>query len=127
MKEIRDSLHEEIQTEFEYLKEAEFQTEDFKNRVDGVAKLIDRAIEIEKVDADIYEKAKAREMEQELKEKQMVEDKKDRIVKNGIAIAGIVIPTGLTVWGTLKSLKFEEVGTVTTTIGRNFINKLFKK
>lgn len=127
MKEIRDSLHEEIQAEFEYLKDSDFQTEDYRSKIDGVAKLIDRAIEIEKVDADIYEKVKAREMEQELKEKQMVEDRKDRIAKNGIAIAGIIIPTGLTVWGTLKSLKFEEVGTVTTAIGRNFINKLFKK
>lgn len=116
MKEIRNSLHEEIQTEFDRLKEADTGTESYKNTVDSLTKLVDRAIEIEKVDADIYEKSQNREIE-----------KKDRMVKNGISIAGIVIPTGLAVWGTLKSLKFEEVGTVTTMIGRNFINKLIPK
>lgn len=127
MKELRKSLHEEIQTEFAYLKGVNFEDEGYKTAIDGVTKLMDRAIEIEKIDNDLYDKSVNRENEKELKEKQMVEDKKDRLVKNGIAIAGIVVPTGLAVWGTLKTLKFEEVGTITTAIGRNFINKLIPK
>lgn len=127
MKEIRESLHEEIQTEFAYLKGVNFEDEGYKTAIDGVTKLMDRAIEIEKIDNDLYEKSLNRENDKEFKEKQMVEDKKDRRIQNGIAIAGIVVPTGLAVWGTLKTLKFEEVGTVTTAIGRNFINKLIPK
>ena len=57
----------------------------------------------------------------------MEDERKDRLVRNGITIASIVIPTAVTIWGTLKSFKFEETGTVTTTIGRGFINKLIPK
>ena len=55
------------------------------------------------------------------------EEKKDRKWKNGISVAGIVVPIVVTVWGTLKTLKFEETGTVTTNAGRSFMNRLFKK
>ena len=57
----------------------------------------------------------------------MEEEKKDRLIKNILTGAGIIIPLGVTVWGTLKTLKFEEEGTVTTLMGRGFINKLFPK
>ena len=73
------------------------------------------------------DKVNARESEADLKAKQIKNDKKDQIVRNGIAIAGIVVPTAITIWGTLTTLKFEEVGTVTTNAGRAFMNRLFKK
>ena len=57
----------------------------------------------------------------------MEEDRKDRRFKNGIALGGIVLPLAVTIWGTLKTLKFEEEGTVTTMMGRGFINKLIPK
>ena len=59
--------------------------------------------------------------------KQMEEEKKDRWIKNGLAAAGIIIPTLVTIWGTVKSIKFEETGTITTIMGRGFINKLLPK
>ena len=59
---------------------------------------------------------------------QLAEDeKRDRRIKNGITIAGIVIPSIITIWGTIKSLNFEKEGTVTTIMGRGFINKLLPK
>ena len=59
---------------------------------------------------------------------QLAEDeKRDRRIKNGITIAGIVIPSLITIWGTIKSLNFEKEGTVTTIMGRGFINKLLPK
>ena len=66
-------------------------------------------------------------IEQNIKLQQMDEDRKDKLVKNILAAAGIVLPVGATIWGTLKSLKFEETGTVTTIMGRGFINKLLPK
>ena len=57
----------------------------------------------------------------------MDEEKKDRLVKNIITAAGIVLPLVITVWGTKVSLKFEEEGTFTTIMGRGFINKLLPK
>lgn len=127
MTNIETLLHEEIQDGFDALSRMERGTETHKTTVDEVAKLFDKAIEIEKIEIEAKERAKAREIEASLKRAQMEEDRKDRRVKNGIAIGGIVLPLAVTIWGTFKTLKFEEEGTVTTMMGRGFINKLIPK
>ena len=127
MTNIETLLHEEIQDGFDALSKMERGTEIHKTTVDEVAKLFDKAIEIEKIEIEAKEKAKAREIEASLKRAQMEEDRKDRRVKNGIALGGIVLPLAVTIWGTFKTLKFEEEGTVTTMMGRGFINKLIPK
>ena len=127
MTNIETLLHEEIQDGFNDLSKMERGTEIHKTTVDEVAKLFDKAIEIEKIEIEAKEKAKAREIEASLKMAQMEEDRKDRRFKNGIAIGGIVLPLAVTIWGTFKTLKFEEEGTVTTMMGRGFINKLIPK
>ncbi len=120
-------LYEEIENEFENLNDLKVGTDQHKTTVEGLTKLMDRAIEIKKIDDEKEEKEKIREFEQSLKLQQIEEDRKDRKFKNGIAIAGIAVPSVLTIWGTLKSLKFEEKGTITTIMGRGFINKLLPK
>lgn len=127
MTNIETLLHEEIQDGFDALSRMERGTEIHKTTVDEVAKLFDKAIEIEKIEIEAKEKAKAREIEASLKRAQMEEDRKDRRFKNGIAVGGIVLPLAVTIWGTFKTLKFEEEGTVTTIMGRGFINKLIPK
>ena len=124
---IETLLHEEIQDEFKNLKEMELGTEEYKTTVDGLAKLVDRAIEIDKLNIDAQDKIDSREIEVDLKQQQINDEKQDRKIRNGIAIVGIVIPTIVTVWGTFKSLKFEKDGTVTTIMGRGFIQKLLPK
>ena len=116
MTNIETLLHEEIQDGFDALSRMERGTEMHKTTVDEIAKLFDKAIEIEKLEIEAKEREKARE-----------EDRKDRRAKNGIAIGGIVLPLAVTIWGTFKTLKFEEEGTVTTMMGRGFINKLIPK
>lgn len=107
-KNIETLLHEEIVTELEGLRDMETGTEAHKAAVDDLTKLVDRAIEMEKLANG-------------------GDERKDRLIKNCIAIAGIVIPSVLTIWGTLKSFEFERDGTVTTIMGRGFINKLLPK
>lgn len=120
-------LKEEIVSEVESLGKLELGTEQYKTTVDGVTKLVDRALEIEKIDIEAEERERSREIETNLKIQQMEDDKKDRKVKNGIAIGSTLLGVGVTIWGTLKTLKFEEEGTVTTLMGRGFINKLLPK
>lgn len=127
MTNIETLLHEEIQDGFDALSKMERGTETHKTTVDEIAKLFDKAIEIEKIEVEAKERAKAREIEASLKRAQMEEDRKDRRFKNGIAVGGIVLPLAVTIWGTFKTLKFEEEGTVTTIMGRGFINKLIPK
>ena len=117
MNSIETKLHLEIEAELDKLDGIEDKSSDeFKTVSDNVAKLMDRAIEMEKLGNDI-----------EKFQLQMREDRKHRLVGNCIAVAGILIPAGLTVWGTLVSMKFEETGTITTAIGRGFINRLLPK
>lgn len=124
---IENLLHEEIENRLKDLKSMAVKTDEYKAAVDGVAKLVDRAIELEKVNNEIEDKEKSRIIDEEIRTRQIEEDKKDRKAKNLIAVATIAVPSILTVWGTLKSLKFEESGTVTTIVGRGFINKLLPK
>jgi hypothetical protein len=124
---IETMLHDEIQNEFEELKRMQLGGEEYRTTIDGLTKLVDRAVEIDKFNAEYQEKVDAREIENNLKMKQMADERKDRIWKNILTGLGIGVPAGLTIWGTLKSLKFEETGTVTTMMGRGFINKLLPK
>ena len=120
---IKETLYKEIEDELQALNEIEVGTDEYKSSVDGVTKLLDRAIEIEKHEAEMKE----REAERIAKNIQMAEEQKDRVVKNYISAGGIVLPLLVTIWGTLKSFKFEKDGTVTTIMGRGFINKLLPK
>ena len=125
--EFENLLTEEIQAEIETLKGMELGSEPYKVAVDGITKLIDRSIDIEKYSAERKEKAEEKELEAHWKERESAEEKKDRRIKDGIAIAGIVLPIIVTIWGTKASFKFEEEGTITTIMGRGLINKLLPK
>ena len=117
----------EIADELSELKKMEVGSEKHKVAVDGITKLMDRAIELEKIDIESQERAETREFEKQAKLKEMKNEERDRLVKNILTGLGIVVTTGVTIWGTLASFKFEETGTVTTIIGRGFINKLLPK
>jgi hypothetical protein len=122
--ELENLLEEEVKSQIEGLKDIEMGTEQYKATVDGLTKLTDRVIKIRELDENADDKEDARKTEIALKLLQLEEEKKDRRTRNCIAVAGIVIPAALTVWGTVKSIKFEQEGTITTIMGRGFIQKL---
>lgn len=118
----------------EKLEETEPGSEQHKALVDAISKLEDKVIEIKRVQNDAADKAVTRErelkndiVEHNIKCEQMSEERIDRWVKNLLSAVGIVAPIWLTVWGTKVSFKFEEEGTITTIMGRGFINRLFGK
>lgn len=120
-------LEEEIQSALGDLDGVDATSEEYKVGAENIAKLMDRAIAVRKLESEEYQKNKALEQEQTLRTIQMENEKRDRLISNCITVAGIVLPIGVTIWGTLKSLKFEETGTVTTIMGRGFINKLLPR
>lgn len=124
---LEKKLHDEIGREITILEGMKEGTESYKALVDGVTKLTDRAIAIDRFNAEIEEKAATQKFENELKLQQMKEERIDRIVKNCLTAVGIILPIGITVWGTKASFEFEKEGTVTTIMGRGFINKLLPK
>ena len=124
---IENLLYDEIETDFERLRNSELEPEKRKATVDEVTRLMDRAIEMKRLENDSKEKAEARMSEQALELQKLEEEKKDRLIRNGIGIAGIVLPLLVTIWGAKVSMEFEKEDSFTTTAGRNFVNNLFRK
>lgn len=120
-------LDDVIVNELRNLKDTKGETDEYKATVECVTKLMDRSIEIKKLTFDQTNKLSRQVIDDKAKVKQDEEDRKDRLIKNCISIAGIVIPALITIWGTLKSLKFEQDGTVTSMAGRAFVSRLFPK
>lgn len=120
---IETQLHDEIADELKNLRGIDVGTEEYRITVDGVAKLFGQAIEMEK----LAQSKEIQTFERDLKLKQMREEKLDRYIRNGIAVAGIIVPVVVTIWGTYKSFEFEKEGTITTIMGRGFISKLLPK
>ena len=106
-------LNVEIEDKLDEISGLDPATKEYSTAVDSVTKLMDRAIEIERL-----------EMSETQNENQMREDRKSRLVKNCIDVGSIVLPLVVTVWGAKTSLKFEETGTITTSVGRKFIDRL---
>lgn len=128
MGEIETLWGNEIKSELGLLADREIGTEEYRITVDGIAKLMDRKIELKKFEAECAQKDMVHninQLEYELKLRQLEADKRDRLIKNVISCVGIGLPLLVTIWGTIVSLNFEKEGVVTTGAGRGFINKLF--
>lgn len=106
-------LNVEIEEKFDKLAKLDPTTKEYSAAVDSVTKLMDRAIEIDKLESSETQS-----------EKQMEEDRKSRLVKNCIDIGSVVLPLAVTIWGAKASFKFEETGTITTSVGRKFMDKI---
>lgn len=124
---ILTALDEEIAARLLEMSAMDVKSDEYRLVDDNVCKLIDRRLEMEKLDIESQEKVDARETDKELKLKQMDEDRKDRRWKNGIAIAGMITSAGLAIWGTAVCLKFEEHGTFSTIIGKAWSGRLLPK
>lgn len=116
-------LHEVIEGCLENLRDTDANSDEYKTIADTTAKLLDKAIEIDKLNVEHEEQVQKLETETNLKREQLDEEKKDRWVKNGLTAFSVVSGLVMTYWGTKKTFKFEETGTITSMPGRNFINK----
>ena len=86
-------LEVEIEDQFEHLSKVEFGSEQYKAGVDGLTKLLDRSMEMNKLEYEAEEGRKNQEIDNEFKQKQMNEEKKSRWVQHAISVASIILPT----------------------------------
>lgn len=113
---VEELLEEDLVSEMEKLRVTKYNDSEYRAVSDTVSMLMDKKIEMDKVKS-----------EQLFREQQLADEKKDRLIKNVLGAAGIVLPLIVTIWGTKVSLEFEKEGTVTTIIGRGLIQKLLPK
>lgn len=122
---ILELLDKEIETIMNTMEDLALGSEEYKQAAETLAKLVDRRNEMVKIEYDHLDKKQSRQEENDLKLKQMEDEKKDRRVKNSLTavkIFGGFLMTGL---GTYVTLNFERIQNVTTIAGREFVKQLF--
>lgn len=127
---VETKLREELFEEINELSKLQVGSDEYKIAADGVTKITDRLIEMEKNRNDYEAKIRAQDMEHDLKLMEIEDNRKDRFAKNVIAVGTFVGGLGFSYLATKWSFKFEEVGTISSQAGRNFVNKamnFFKK
>lgn len=117
---IMNLLEEELHSDFEDLYDSNSCDDDYELKVESACKLVDRYIAIKKLDEEIKDKEFNRTCVSK-------KERKNKLIEHLLTAASIAVPALLTVWGTKVSLKFEETGSVTSIMGRGFINKLLPK
>lgn len=119
-------LDEEITNELNELKKISVGTEEHRVSVDALTKLMDRKIELEKLEVESKTQDLNRDIETNLRLQQMESEKRDRLIKNvltGVSTVGGLLCAGLAF---VASINFEKEGTLTTEGGRSALRQLLK-
>ena len=82
--ELKTLLKTEIQDEISELGKISLGTDEYKATVEGVSKLLDKAIELEKIEVECAEKANDRDINAEIQVKRLKLERRDKIVGNVI-------------------------------------------
>lgn len=127
---IKDLLNEEIAMEIQNLSEFKAGSDEKSSAIDDLAKLYKLRIEENKSEWDADEKCDRRVMEgeantkdDELKQKQLEEQVKERYFRVGVAAAELMVPLIFYGIWMRKGFKFEETGTYTSKTFTGLINR----
>ena len=126
---IKNILWDEIEKEVKELSKMQVGTDQYKATVDGIARLSDKIIELEKLESENAVKDFenfVRTEEQELKRDQLKSEKRDRAVKNVITVGTAVLSVAVYALAFIASTNFEREGSFTTEGGKNSIRQLLK-
>lgn len=129
-KTIDELLNEEIADEIKALSELEAGSNEKSAAIEDLTKLYKLRIEENKSSWDADDKYNRRIMDEksndkddEIKQKQLEEQIKDRYFKVGIAAAELMIPLMFYGIWMNKGFKFEETGTITSSTFKGLINR----
>lgn len=124
---IKTKLIEEFENQLEEVGKMSVGTDEYKTVVDGVTKLADRIIDIEKFESDNRFREDTLLNEIVTKEQQLKDEKHDRFVKNCIAIGVPVASLLTTGLAFVASMNFEKNGHIFSTEGgRSALKRLLK-
>ena len=110
---IKTDLIEEFNDQLTEVGKLKVGSDEYKIGIDGVVKLADRIIEIEKFESETDLKKTNYEEEVYRNDRQFEDEKKDRKVRNAIEIAKVVssfASLGLTATAFVMSMNFEKNG-----------------
>lgn len=120
---IKTTLVDEFNSQMEKVHKIEVGTEQQKIAVESATKLADRIIELEKLEVQRELEISRREIDESLKIDELRTDRRDKMIRNGVAIGGLVL-AGVTAFITTK---MELAGGMhTTEAGKSSIRQLLK-
>lgn len=123
---IKNDLTAEFNSQLEEVSRMEVGGEKYKIAIDGLTKLADRIIEIEKHEQEAAFNSSTHTNDHAIKTAQLADEKHDRRVRNGIEAVKVVGGFGLAAWAFVASMNFEKEGTLTTEGGRSALRQLLK-
>ena len=123
---IKTTLTEEFNDQMKDLHKLEVGTEQYSTAVNGVTKLADKIIDLEKMEIEREERIKDRDTEIELKSQQMEIDKRDKRNQNLVNVAKIAVPTVAGFAMGIISMKWEKLETITSTAGRQALKDIIR-
>ena len=125
-------LEEEIERELDAIYDMEVGSQEHTAAVKNLKELGVMIIDMRRLEADEHDKSERRNAEErarEAEERNKSEDRKaewkHRLIGYILNALSIGLPLVVVVWGTKKSFKFEEVGTISSQGGREIFKKLF--
>ena len=115
--ELLQSLADELQTEFNALKDLKAGSEEYQRHVTNIEKLWKLGHEEVRYGYELEENYK--KLDQEKKDKKI-----DRLINIGIKLAEIGVPTTVYVVLWKSGLRFEKEGIISSSMMRNLVQKL---
>lgn len=116
MEKIRQALWADYKDVSEKLTVVASDDNRYKDLLDERDKLRNELIKLDQV-----------EMETKIKKSQIEADDKRELVRNKITIGTFIVSTGISVYAIVRTFKFDQTGTVTSTLGRNILNGVLPK
>lgn len=123
---IKTALTEEFNDQMKDLHKLEVGTEQYSTAVNGVTKLADKIIDLEKIEIERAERIKDRDTEIELKSQQMEIDKRDKFNQNLVNLVKTAVPTVAGFALGIISMKWEKLETITSTAGRQAFKDIIR-
>ena len=121
--ELKELIQKEVESELKVLSTTDVGSDKYKATVDHIVKLTDKVIDMEKLEIENEKASEQLNANSDLKWQEIEANSKDRKTQNRIAIAGLIVDSALIVWGTLKTFKFDNTSTVTSTLGRDILRR----
>ena len=116
MEKIREALWKDYKEVGDQLDGLDMDSNGFKVLSEERDKLRNELIKLEQI-----------EQEKNMKVSQIESEDKREKIRNGITIGTFVVTTGVSIYSIAKTFKFDQVATVTSTLGRNILNGVVPK
>lgn len=131
---IDAKLTEEIERELDAMYDMEVGSTEHTAAVRNLKELGVLVIDMRRLEVEEHDKSERRDAEERARESEdhhKSEDRKaewkHRLIGYILTAFSIGVPAVITIWGTKKTFKFEEFGTIASQTGREFFKRLFSR